>query len=129
MIIALATLLIPLPEELLEDVDVLDGELASAIGVAVSVTEVEAIEVDDTALLEVVLLCDDVVEELEALDVIVEELEEEDVGSLMRTQIWPTTFKEVLASIRLHESCIQVVAFDTVELCAEFPLSSAQKQL
>lgn len=96
MIIALATLLIPLPEELLEDVDVLDGELASAIGVAVAVTEVEAIEVDDTALLEVVLLCDDVVEELEALDVIVEELEEEDVGSLMRTQIWPTTFKEAI---------------------------------
>ncbi|TGO78620.1 hypothetical protein BELL_0060g00140 [Botrytis elliptica] len=93
---AFATSLRPLPEELLEEVDVLDGELASAIGVAVVVTEVEAIEVDDTALLEVVLLCDDVVEELEALDVTDEELEEEDVGSLIRTQIWPTTFKEAM---------------------------------
>lgn len=74
----------------------LDGEFASAIGVAVAVTEAEAIEVDDTALLELVLLCDDVVEELKALDVADEELEEEDVGSLIRTQIWPTTFKEAI---------------------------------
>lgn len=65
---------------------------ALAINVGVMVTEVEATTTDEIALFETVLLLDDVVEVLEALDVF-EELIVEDVGAFSRTQIWPTIFK------------------------------------
>lgn len=81
----------------------LEGALVSATGVGVAVTDVGAI--DDNVLLELVLLCDDVVEELEALNVVEEELELEleleDVGSFMRTQICPTTFKAAIKKLIL----------------------------
>ncbi|EDN97028.1 predicted protein [Sclerotinia sclerotiorum 1980 UF-70] len=92
-IIPITTLLKPLPEELCEDVEVIDGALVSDVGVDVAVTDLEAIEEDNVELLEVLILFNDVVEELEALDVVEEDMEMEDVGSFMRTQIWPTTFK------------------------------------
>lgn len=66
---------------------------ALAINVGVMVTEVEATTTDEVALFETVLLLDDVVEVLEALDVFEEELTVEDVGEFSRTQIWPTIFK------------------------------------
>lgn len=100
MMIAIAALPMPFPEELLEGIEAIDG--SSNVDVGIAVTEVEVIETNDVAVValpEVMLLFDDVVEELEEpeeLDVFKEELElelaVEDVGSFMRTQIWPTTF-------------------------------------